>query len=87
MASLDAALNRLAIALDALEARLPNALNNAKAPEEMASQLALLTAERTEMQDEIERLRSEVRALDDLHEDMSQRLDSALREVQVVMAE
>ena len=87
MASLDAALNRLAIALDALESRLPGALSHAKVPEEMTAQLALLTAERTEMQDEIERLRGEVRALDDLHEDMSQRLDSALREVQAVMAE
>jgi chromosome segregation ATPase len=87
MASLDAALNRLAIAIDALEARLPGALGAARVPEDVTEQLALMTAERTEMQDEIERLRAEVRALDDLHEDMSARLDAALREVQSVLAE
>ena len=87
MASLDAALNRLAIAIDALETRLPGALGAARVPQELTEQLALMTAERTEMQDEIERLRGEVRALDDLHEDMSARLDTALREVQAVMAE
>ncbi len=87
MASLDAALNRLAIAIDALEARLPGALGATRAPPELTEQLALMTAERTEMQDEMDRLRGEVRALDDLHEDMSARLDAALREVQSVLAE
>ncbi|MFO1236671.1 MAG: DUF4164 family protein [Alphaproteobacteria bacterium] len=87
MASLDAALNRLAIALDALESRLGGAVGAAKATEDLIGQLALMKAERTEMQDEIDRLRSEVRALDDLHEDMSGRLDAALRDVQAVLAE
>ncbi|MBL9011588.1 MAG: DUF4164 family protein [Alphaproteobacteria bacterium] len=87
MASLDAALNRLAIALDALEQRLGGAVGAARATEDLIEQLALMKAERTEMQDEMDRLRGEVRALDDLHEDMSARLDAALREVQSVLAE
>ena len=37
--------------------------------------------------EEIDRLRGEVRALDDLHDDMSARLDAAMREVQSVLAE
>lgn len=85
MASLDASLNRLAIALDALDARLL-----AAAPKPGAGQgaeIARLTEEKATMQEEIERLRGEVHALDDLHDDMSARLDAALREVQLVVAE
>lgn len=94
MASLDAALSRLAIALDAVEARLPAALNNG-GPQggiradggEADAELASLRAERAQMQDEIDRLRSEVQALDELHEEMSNRLDNALREVRLVLAD
>lgn len=85
MASLDAALNRLAIALDALDARLAAATPSKTG--ELTGQIAQLTEEKSAMQDEIDRLRGEVRALDDLHDDMSARLDSALREVQLVIAE
>lgn len=81
MASLDTALNRLAIALDALDARLL-----AAAPSKAGDRIAHLTEEKSAMQEEIERLRGEVRALDDLHEDMSARLDAALREVQLVVS-
>ena len=87
MASLDAALNRLAIAIDPLEARLPGALAAGKAPRETADELARLKGEGTAMQEEIDRLRAEVRALDDLHDDISQKLDNAIREVQLVIAE
>lgn len=87
MASLDAALNRLAIAIDALEARLPNALASGKVPRETAEELGKLKAERGAMQEEIDRLRAEVRALDDLHDDISAKLDNAIREVQLVIAE
>ncbi len=74
MASLDAALNRLAIAIDALEARLPD-------------EVAKLKSDRAGMQEEIDRLRAEVRALDDLHDDISAKLDNAIREVQLVIAD
>lgn len=84
MASLDAALNRLAIAIDALEARLPAALSG-KPAKEASDEIARLKAERGEMQEELDRLRSEVRALDELHDDMSNRLDAAMREVQSVV--
>jgi len=87
MASLDAALNRLAIAIDALEARLPGALAAGKAPREIAGELAKVKAERAGMQEEIDSLRAEVRALDDLHDDISAKLDNAIREVQLVIAE
>ena len=90
MASLDAAINRLAIALDSLEARLPAALSAARGQTgdaAAAQEIARLRAEREGMMDEIDRLRGEVRALDDLHEDVSARLDSALREVQAVLTE
>ena len=63
MASLDAALNRLAIAIDALEARLPGALASGKAPKEVLDEVAKLKADRAGMQEEIDRLRAEVRAL------------------------
>ena len=83
MASLDAALNRLAIALDALDARLLAASprGNDTSPDH-----ARFGEEKAAMQDEIDRLRGEVRALDDLHDDMSARLDAALREVQSLVA-
>jgi chromosome segregation ATPase len=87
MASLDTALNRLAIALDALDARLSSAVGTGKANEELIAQVAGLKAERESMQAEIGRLRGEVTALDDLHDDMSARLDAALREVQAVLTE
>lgn len=87
MADLDSALSRLAVALDALDARLSGALNGSKAAREATDEAARLKAERGAMQEEIERLRAEVRALDDLHDDMSARLDSAMREVQSVLAE
>ena len=87
MASLDAALNRLAIALDALDQRLPAALAAGKAPKETMDELARLKDERAAMQEELDRMRAEVRALDDLHEDISQKLDNAIREVQLVIAE
>ncbi len=87
MASLDAALNRLAIAIDALETRLPGALAAGKAPREATEELARLKTERAGMQEEIDRLRAEVRALDDLHDDISAKLDNAIREVQLVIAE
>lgn len=87
MASLDAALNRLAIAVDALEARLPGALAAGKPSQQAADQLAALKAENEGMQEEIERLRAEVRALDDLHDDISAKLDNAIREVQLVIAD
>lgn len=87
MASLDAALNRLAIAIDALESRLPGALAAGKAPRETEEELAKLRTERSGMQEEIDRLRAEVRALDDLHDDISSKLDNAIREVQLVIAE
>ena len=83
MASLDAALNRLAIALDALDARL---LAASPKGNEAGADTARLAGEKAAMQDEIDRLRSEVRALDDLHDDMSARLDAALREVQSLAA-
>jgi predicted nuclease with TOPRIM domain len=87
MASLDAALNRLAIAIDALESRLPSALAAGKVPRETGEELAKLRAERSGMQEEMDRLRAEVRALDDLHDDISAKLDNAIREVQLVIAE
>ncbi len=88
MASLDAALNRLAIAIDALEARLPGALSATKGPgKEVIEEIARLKTEREAMQEEIERLGAEVRALDDLHDDISVKLDNAIREVQLVIAE
>lgn len=83
MASLDAALNRLAIALDALDARLLAASPKGNEP---SVDVARLAEEKAAMQDEIDRLRGEVRALDDLHDDMSARLDAALREVQSLAA-
>lgn len=88
MASLDAALNRLAIAIDALEARLPGALSATQAPpQETLDEIARLKAERAAMQEEIDRLGAEVRALDDLHDDISAKLDNAIREVELVIAE
>ena len=87
MASLDAALNRLAIAIDALEARLPGALAAGKAPNEVLDEVAKLKSDRAGMQEEIDRLRAEVRALDDLHDDISAKLDNAIREVQLVIAD
>ena len=87
MASLDAALSRLATALDALEARLPNALAGGRVAEDTSEEVAGLKAERSAMQDEIDALKAEVRALDDLHEDISAKLDLALRDVQAVIAE
>ncbi len=87
MASLDAALNRLAIAIDALEARLPGALASGKASKDVVDQVAALKADKAGMQEEIERLRAEVRALDDLHDDISAKLDNAIREVQLVIAD
>ena len=87
MASLDAALSRLAIALDALETRLPAALSAARGPHDVPAELAQMRLERTRMEEEIDRLRGEVRALDDLHEEMSNRLESAMREVELVIAE
>jgi predicted nucleic acid-binding Zn-ribbon protein len=87
MASLDAALSRLAIALDALETRLPNALAGSRVAEDTSEEVAKLQAERSAMQDEIDALKAEVRALDDLHEDISAKLDLALRDVQAVIAE
>lgn len=87
MADLDSALSRLGVALDALDSRLSTALGGSKAGREAADEIARLKDERTAMQEEIDRLRGEVRALDDLHEDMSARLDAAMREVQSVLAE
>lgn len=89
MASLDAALSRLAIALDAVEARLPAALSQGGSGEsgDASAELASFRAERAQMQDEIDRLRSEVQALDELHEEVSNRLDNALREVRLVLTE
>lgn len=87
MASLDAALNRLAIAIDALEARLPGALAAGKAPKEVLDEVTRLKTEGAGLQEEIDRLRAEVRALDDLHDDISAKLDNAIREVQLVIAE
>lgn len=84
MASLDAALNRLAIAIDALEARLPAALSG-KPAKDAADEIVRLKADRDEMQEEMERLRAEVKALDELHDDMSNRLEAAMREVQQVV--
>ena len=85
MASLDAALNRLAIALDALDARLVAAAPGKSG--DQSAEIARLTEGKVAMQDEIDRLRAEVRALDDLHDDMSARLDAAMREVQLIVAE
>lgn len=87
MADLDSALSRLGVALDALDSRLSGALGNGKAAREATDEIARLKEERSAMQEEIERLKSEVRALDDLHDDMSARLDAAMREVQSVLAE
>ena len=88
MASLDAALSRLAIALDAVEARLPGALNSGRQPlPDESEEIEALKAERAQLRDEVDRLRSEIRALDDLHEEMSNRLDNAIREVRLVIAE
>jgi predicted nucleic acid-binding Zn-ribbon protein len=82
MATLDAALARFAAALDAVEARAASAIEHAKASGANAAATEALTVERDALAAEVERLEGEMRALDDLHEDISAKLEAAIRDVQ-----
>ncbi len=86
MSKLDAALNRFAVAADAVEARVGALLAAAKTGAAAQAEREALQAENGSLRSEVERLSAEIRALDDLHADVTAKLDAAIRDVQSALA-
>lgn len=85
MNRLEKAMSRLNLALGMLETKLSKGSAGIVIPAAVAEELRALTEERVALTEEIERLKSEARAMEDFTEQVSGRVDGAIRDIQSVL--
>ncbi len=85
MTRLERAMERFSASLDTLEQALAARQREGKALAEAQREIQGLKRDRERLQDEVERMKGEAEALESLTEEVSQRLDGAIREVRSIL--
>lgn len=86
MSRLERAMERFSAALDKLEARLHRSVSNSHQDSHQDNgELESLRADQARMNHELEQLKSERRALEDVTDEVAGRLDGAIREIRSVL--
>ncbi|GEM_PF-5408014 len=78
-------MERFSASLDTLEQALAARQREGKALAEAQREIQGLKRDRERLQDEVERMKGEAEALESLTEEVSQRLDGAIREVRSIL--
>lgn len=84
---LDAAVRRLALALDALDAAVERRRDADRNEDTLAAQVQLLGADRARLADRLDTEVAVARELRETSRDIAERLDTAIAEVQAVLGE
>jgi len=85
MSRLDATLERFSQALDTLEASINRRLQRRIASEHLEKELTALREDRARMAQELDAVKSETKALEGVTDEVSHRLDTAIRDIRAVL--
>ena len=85
MSKLDSSMERFFKALDDLEASVNRQAVQGKSAEKMQREIAALTEDRSRLAQELDNLKAQNRKLDEVNEDVTERLDDAIREIRGVL--
>ncbi len=85
MSRLDATLERFSQALDTLEATINRRLQRQIASEHLEQELAALREDRARLAQELDTIKAESKALEGVTDEVSHRLDTAIRDIRAVL--
>jgi len=85
MSKLDSSMERFFKALDNLEASVNRQAVQGKSAEKVQREIAALTEDRSRLAQELDQLKAKNRKLDEMNDEVSDRLDGAIREIQGVL--
>lgn len=85
MSKLDSSMERFFKSLDKLEASVSRQAVQGKSAEKVQREIAALTEDRSRLAQELDALKAQNRKLDEMNDEVSERLDGAIREIQGVL--
>ncbi len=85
MSRLDASMERFSQALDNLEATINRRLQRQIAAESLEQELIALREDRARLVQELDAVKAEAKALEGVTDEVSTRLDSAIRDIRAVL--
>ena len=85
MSRLDATLERFSQALDDLEASINRRLQRRIAAEHLEKELTALREDRARLAQELDAVKAETKALEGVTDEVSHRLDTAIRDIRSVL--
>lgn len=83
--SIDAAVRRLAAALDELEAVVERRREHDRGQDNLAARIQALGADRSRLADELDHSLSRSRTLEDANRDIAERIDGAIETIRAVL--
>ena len=85
MSKLDSSMERFFKSLDKLEASVSRQAVQGKSAEKVQREIAALTEDRSRLAQELDGLKAQNRKLDEMNDEVSERLDGAIKEIQGVL--
>jgi predicted nuclease with TOPRIM domain len=85
MSKLDSSMERFFKALDTLEASVNRQAVQGKSAEKIEREMAALSEDRSRLAQELDELKAQYRKLDEVNDEVSGRLDGAIKEIQGVL--